>query len=204
MLTSISLVFTSPTVITVNHISNEKKQTVLDCVTICANPMTWNTVITHMHAKNIPVKVKRWKQTERQTDKQIQTIAVPCLITQSVIKTTISLCSASYGGCKRDTARICCWLPCCCGYGLKGGHACCRCAVQQSIDINCPPGPQQQTCRTLLQQATGQTPYHYIDPAVYYASSFKNVDRVLSHCILHARTRARTHTHTHTRLTALF
>jgi len=52
----------------VNHISNEKKQTVLDCVTICANPMTWNTVITHMYAKNIPVKVKRWKQTERQTN----------------------------------------------------------------------------------------------------------------------------------------
>ena len=97
--------------------------------------MTWNTVITHMYAKNIPVKVKRCKQTERRTNKQIQTIAVPCLVIQSVIKTTISLCSASYGGCKCDTARICCWLPCCCGYGLKGGRACCRRAVQQSIDI---------------------------------------------------------------------
>jgi len=28
-------------------------------------------------------------------------------------------------------------------------------AVQQSIDISCPPGPQQQTRRTLLQRANG-------------------------------------------------
>jgi len=26
---------------------------------------------------------------------------------------------------------------------------------KQSIDISCPPGPQQQTCRTLLQRANG-------------------------------------------------
>ena len=28
-------------------------------------------------------------------------------------------------------------------------------AVQQSIDISFPPGPQQQTCHTLLQRANG-------------------------------------------------
>jgi len=49
-------------------------------------------------------------------------------------------------------------------------------AVQQSIDISCPPGPQQQTRRTLLQRSTagtdrwkdGRTPYRYTDPAAYY------------------------------------
>ena len=42
---------------------------------------------------------------------------------------------ASYVGCKRDTARVCCWAPCCdpC-YG----------AVDR-FDISRPPGPQQQT-----------------------------------------------------------
>jgi len=49
-------------------------------------------------------------------------------------------------------------------------------AVQQSIDISYPPGPQQQTRRTLLQRADGtarrtdrqtdgQTPYRFIDHA---------------------------------------
>ena len=47
--------------------------------------------------------------------------------------------------CKDDNARICCWLQCCCGYGVKGSHACCRRAVQQLIDIDCQWGPQQQT-----------------------------------------------------------
>ena len=55
--------------------------------------------------------------------------------------------------CKHDIARICCWPPCCCGYGSKGDRACCRRAVQQSIDVACPLGPQQQTCWTLLQQS---------------------------------------------------
>ena len=48
-----------------------------------------------------------------------------------------SLCSASYVSWQRDTARNCCWAP----------------AVQQSIDISCSPGPQQQTRRTLLQRS---------------------------------------------------
>jgi len=59
-----------------------------------------------------------------------------------------SLCSALYGGCKRDTARICCCVPCC--YGAVA-------AVQQSIDISCPPGPRQQTRRTLLQRSIAGT-----------------------------------------------
>ena len=63
-----------------------------------------------------------------------------------------SRCSASYISCKRDTARICC----------------CGAAMQQSTDISRPPGPQQQTCHVLLQQANGtdsRTPCRYIDPA---------------------------------------
>ena len=50
-------------------------------------------------------------------------------------------------------------------------------ARQQSIDISCSPGPQQQTRRTLLQQANGtdkqtdrqadgRTPYRFIDPTM--------------------------------------
>jgi len=33
---------------------------------------------------------------------------------------------------------------------FRAPGACCRRAVQQSINIACPPGTQQQTCRTLL------------------------------------------------------
>ena len=73
-----------------------------------------------------------------------------------------SLCSwATYVRWKRDTTRICCCDPCC-------G------AVQQSIDISYPPGPQQQTRCTLLQRTNGtdrrtyrgndrRTPYRFID-----------------------------------------
>jgi len=55
--------------------------------------------------------------------------------------------------------------------------------VQQSIDISCPLGPQQQTRRTLLQRSIdgterqtdgrtdGRTPNRYIEPVEYYASS---------------------------------
>jgi len=61
--------------------------------------------------------------------------------------------------------RRCCWAP----------------AVQESIDISCPPGPQQQTRRTLLQRSIGgtdkrtdrRTPYRYID-LVAYANSVSN------------------------------
>jgi len=38
----------------------------------------------------------------------------------------LSLCSAFYGGCKRDTARICRWTPCAAG------------CPPLSIDISCP------------------------------------------------------------------
>ena len=44
--------------------------------------------------------------------------------------------------------------------------------VQQSINIFCPPRPQQQTRRTLLQRTNGtdrrtdeRAPYRFIDPA---------------------------------------
>jgi len=42
------------------------------------------------------------------------------------LKTKSVLYSASYGGCKRDTVRICCWPPCCCDAGHPP-HAARRC-----------------------------------------------------------------------------
>ena len=73
------------------------------------------------------------------------------------------VCSASYVSWQRDTARSCCWAP----------------AVQQSIDISCPPGAQQQTRRTLLQRSINETvrrtdrrtPNRYPDTAAYSAIS---------------------------------
>jgi len=49
-------------------------------------------------------------------------------------------------------------------------------AVQQSIDISYPPGTQQQTRRTLLQQmnCTDRRRTPYVDLAAYYASSVDN------------------------------
>ena len=54
-------------------------------------------------------------------------------------------------------------------------------AVQQSIDISCPPGPQQQTRRRLLQRENGtdrQTGGHrtvtYRPCSTYYAKSANN------------------------------
>ena len=54
-------------------------------------------------------------------------------------------------------------------------------AVQQSIDISYPPGPQQQTRRTLLQRTNGidrqtdrRTPCRHRPRAAYYACSANN------------------------------
>jgi len=51
----------------------------------------------------------------------------PCMpgyrVAQSIANT--SPCSASYVSCKRDTARICCWAPCCgpcCGAAAIGQY----------------------------------------------------------------------------------
>jgi len=47
-------------------------------------------------------------------------------------------------------------------------HAAAALAVQQSIDLSYPSGPQQQTRCMLLQQANGtdgRTLYHFINPA---------------------------------------
>jgi len=57
--------------------------------------------------------------------------------------------SAVYGGCQRDTARICCRTPCCCAPLLR--------RPSLSIDISCPRGAQQQTRRTLLQRSIDGT-----------------------------------------------
>ena len=46
--------------------------------------------------------------------------------------------------CKHDTGRTCCWPPCCCAQGSESSHVCCRCPVQQLINIVCPRGPRQQ------------------------------------------------------------
>jgi len=41
-------------------------------------------------------------------------------------------------------------------------------AVQQSIDIFCLPGPQQQTRRTPLQRSTTGTIYRYSERISFY------------------------------------
>ena len=72
-------------------------------------------------------------------------IRVRCAKTMITTTVATSLSLASYVSWQPDTARICC-----CGYGPKDGRACCKCAVQQSIDIVCTRGPKQQTRCTLL------------------------------------------------------
>ena len=66
------------------------------------------------------------------------------------------MCSASYVRCKvaLPAARRAA-APCCCGAG--------RAAIDR---YSYPPGPQQQTRRTLLQRENG-TPYRYIDPDLH-------------------------------------
>ena len=54
------------------------------------------------------------------------------LLKQHIKSQSTRLCSASYGGCKRDTARICCCAACAL---LLGARRLLRCAAQQSIDI---------------------------------------------------------------------
>ena len=76
------------------------------------------------------------------------------------------------------TARIYCCAPCCCSARRP----------PLSIDISCPPGPQQQTSRTLLQRSIdgtdrwtyGRTAYRYVYIYIYaahYASSVNKVKR---------------------------
>ena len=50
--------------------------------------------------------------------------------------------------------------------------------LQQSIDISCPPGPQQQTCNSELRQSNGtdrRTPYPFIDPAPHTGSAKNSI-----------------------------
>ena len=62
---------------------------------------------------------------------------------------------AFYVSCHRDTARICCWAPCC-GAAAAEHRRLLR-AMQQSIDISCPPGAQQQTRTSGVQPANSGT-----------------------------------------------
>jgi len=68
-----------------------------------------------------------------------------------------SLCSAFYGGSKRDTARICWWASC------RGGAVAAERRRLLSMDISCPRGAQQQTRGTPLTDRG--TLDRYIDPA---------------------------------------
>jgi len=43
-----------------------------------------------------------------------------------------------------------------------------------AIDIACLRGPQQQCGGPMLRQTDGRTPYRYIVPAAYYATSVNN------------------------------
>ena len=59
------------------------------------------------------------------------------------------LCSASYVGCERDTARVCCCAP----------------AARQLIDITCPPGARTAASRGGGARRTdGRTLDSFIDP----------------------------------------
>jgi len=59
-------------------------------------------------------------------------------------------------------------------------------AMQQSIDITYPPGPQQQTLRTLLQRANGtdkrtdSVPFHKPCSAYYAGSANKTVKQIFT------------------------
>ena len=87
--------------------------------------------------------------------------------------------------CQHDTARICCWVPCC-GPGLR--RRCCWAPV--AVDRSFA---QQQTCRTPLPRSNdgqtdwwtdgrtdGRTPDRFIDPAPH-ARSVKKRIKLSSH-----------------------
>jgi len=72
-------------------------------------------------------------------------------------------------------SAICCWAS-----APAAQRTCCKRAVQQSIDISCPPGAQRQTRCTPLGRSTGQIegrtdarPFHRPCSA-YYAGSVNN------------------------------
>ena len=75
----------------------------------------------------------------------------------------VCICSASYVSCERDAACVCCWAQ----------------AVQQLINISCPPGAQQQT-RSSRVQMMGQTDRQtdtwllHKTCSAYYTSSITN------------------------------
>jgi len=54
-------------------------------------------------------------------------------------------------------------------------------AARAAVDITCPPGPQQQSRRTMLLRSIAgtdrrtdrRTPYRYVDPAACCANSVK-------------------------------
>jgi len=85
-----------------------------------------------------------------------------------------SLCSASYVGCQRDTARVCCSAP-----APATRRTCC---TALSIDISCSQGAQQQThCTPCCCRWTGQTdgrtdagPFHRLCCAYYLGSVNKH------------------------------
>jgi len=87
------------------------------------------------------------------------------------LPTTTSLYSASYLGRQHDTARICCWAPCCGAVAAE-----CRCPLLSIV--SCPHGAKQQTHRTPLllsidgtdRRTDGRTIDRFIDSA-YYAGS---------------------------------
>ena len=80
------------------------------------------------------------------------------------------MCSASYVCWQCGTTHSC------------PPHAMLLCAVQQSIDISCQPGPQQQTCSSgpMLGQTDQGPTNRYIDPA---AHSMRSVPKYYAHFI---------------------
>jgi len=115
----------------------------------------------------------RWRRTDRQKKTRDHRARYHCITALTTTRPGTSVfCLASRcltancltnlrSGWKRDTAHICCWTPCCCGYGSKGGRACCRRAVQQSIDIACRGShsskPAARCCSSRIDRLDRQT-----------------------------------------------
>ena len=83
---------------------NEKYQTVIGYQSLENMEPTYN------HSVYSNSWLAHWRHS---TIAEGPRVAVCQLKSSSALQ--ISLCSAVYGGCKRDTARLCCCPPCCCG-----------------------------------------------------------------------------------------
>ena len=110
-----------------------------DCCLRYVTALLTVSYITGRGKNNSSLFHQNWYFHTKQKRKQLNYKLMSCVRTLLRISQTVllfdtsiltSLCSASYVRWQRSTARRCCSPP----------------AVQQSIDISCPPYAEQQTC----------------------------------------------------------